>query len=43
MTTQDRTGIVRDGDSPEDTDAHLSEIEDDGEEKKRSETSIAKL
>ena len=35
--------IVRHGDSPEDIDAQLSEAEDDGEEKTRSETPIAKL
>ena len=35
--------LVRHGDSSEDIDAQLSKVEDDGEEKKRSETSIAKF
>ena len=35
-------GIVRDGDS-KDIDAHVSEVEDDGEKKCRSETPISKL
>ena len=41
--TQNRIGIVRHGDSSEDIDAQISKIEDDGEEKYRSETSITKL
>ena len=40
---KNRIGIVRHGDSSEDIDAHLSDIEDNGKEKKRSETSITKL
>ena len=40
--TQNRIGIVRHGDSSEKIDAQLSKIDDDGEEKYRSETSIAK-
>ena len=40
---KNRIGIVRRGDSSEDIDAQLSEIEDNGKEKKRSETSITKL
>ena len=35
--------IVRHGDSSEDTDAQKSEVEDYGEEKYRSETTITKL
>ena len=42
-STQNCIGIVRHGDSSEDIDAQLREIEDDGEEKHRSGTSIAKL
>ena len=36
-------GIVRHGNSSEDPDAQLSETADNGEEKYRSETSIAKF
>ena len=42
-TTQNRIGIVRDGDSSEDIDAQLSNIENDGEKKYRSEIPMAKL
>ena len=41
--TQDRIGIVRHGDSSEDIDVQSSKLENDGEEKYRSETSITKL
>ena len=40
---QNCIGMVRHGKSSENIDAKLSEIEDDGEEKHRSETSIAKF
>ena len=40
---QKRIGIVRHGDSSKDVDAQLSKIEDNGEEKYRSETTITKL
>ena len=42
-STQNRIGIVRHGDSSEDIVAQSSEVEDDGEEKHRSETSIANI
>ena len=42
-STQNRVGIVRHGNSSTNIDAQLSEIENDGEEKYRSETSIAKF
>ena len=38
-----RIRIVRDGESSKDIDAQLSEIEDHGEKKYRSETTITKL
>ena len=41
--TQNCIGIVRHGDSSEDIDTQLSQFEDNGEEKFRSETSITKL
>ena len=41
--TQNCIGIVRHGDSAENMGAQLSKIEDNGEEEKRSETSITKL
>ena len=41
--SQNRVGIFRHGNSLEDIDAQLSKIEDDGEQEKRSETSITKL
>ena len=41
--TQIRIRIVRHGDSSEDIGSQLSEVEDHGEEKYRSETSITKL
>ena len=42
-STQNRIGIVRHGDSSEDIGSQLSKIKDQGEEEKRSETSITKL
>ena len=42
-TTQNRTRIVRHGDSSKYIDAQLSEVEDDGEEEYGSETSITKI
>ena len=42
-TTQNRTRIVRHGDSSEDIDAWLSKIEDNGEKEYRSETTTTKL
>ena len=41
--TQKRSGIVRHGDSSEDIDAQLSEVEDDGEMEYRSEITITKI
>ena len=41
--TQNCIRIVRHGDSSEDIDAQLSEVEDDGEEEYKSETQTAKL
>ena len=43
MNSKTRIGIVRYGDSSEDIDAPLSKVENHGEEKKGSETSITKL
>ena len=42
-STQNRIGNVRYGDSSEDIGSQLSEVENHGEEEKRSETSITKL
>ena len=42
-STQNRIGIVLHGNSSEDTEAWLSEVQNDGEKKYRSETSITKF
>ena len=42
-SSQNCIWIVRHGNSAEDIDAHLSKVEDDGEKKRRSETSTGKI